>query len=255
MVYPKMCKSILRNYRTPCFFPPVANQSFIPLITPFLRLYCAFVLAPVMLKAFAEQSYCSNVFVVLCYGGESDISNISITALGNASPHRPTTSSLHRSFKAGSNVQLSAAVISFLSFPSPKTRRLFPFGAGLILGVLLLVYVTVRVTISLTCLTPAFDILGLCPLFESKYLPPAALFGPPPPLPTPSQLKCDLALNGLLIALVQLADIGCADIGVPQPDNGDVTSWMVHAGEAGICRRIRPLELSGAEAGTLGRAN
>lgn len=103
-------------------------------------------------------------------------------------------------------------------------------------------------------------ILGLSPLFASKYLAlAAALFGPPP-LATLSQSKWLLALNGLLIALVQFADIGvaligCADIGVPQLERGEVTSWIDHAGEAGMWSRIRPLEFSGAEAGTFGRAN
>lgn len=152
--------------------------------------------------------------------------------------------------------QLFSATTSFFSLPSPivATLRLLPFGAGDILGVLQFVYVTVLVTISLTCLTPLLLILGLWPLFESKYLALAAAdLGPT--VATDSQSKCDLAENGDLRALVQDADIGFADRGVAAAEQGEVISYMEHAGEAGMWRRILPLELSGADCGTFGSAN
>lgn len=103
------------------------------------------------------------------------------------------------------------------------TLRLLPFGAGDILGVLRFVYVTVLVTISLTCLTPLLLILGLCPPLESKYLALAAAdFGPL--VATESQSKCDLAENGDLTALMQDADIGFAESGVAAAEHGDVIS-------------------------------
>ena len=90
------------------------------------------------------------------------------------------------------------------------TLRLLPFGAGDILGVLRFVYVTVRVTISLTCLTPLLLMRGLCPILLSKYLAlAAALFGPT--VATDSQSNCDLAENGERTAEVQDALVGFAD--------------------------------------------
>lgn len=50
------------------------------------------------------------------------------------------------------------------------------------------------------------------------------------------------------------ADIGFAERGVAAAESGDVISYIEHAGLAGICKRILPLELSGADCGTLGSA-
>lgn len=174
-----------------------------------------------------------------------------ITVVGDLSPSslQPCLSLYLSSSASRLYQQCSLALTSFFNFPSPitPTLLLFPFGAGLILGVLLLVYVTVLVTISLTCLTPLLLILGLSPRFASKYL---ALFGPV----AASQSKCERALKGERTALVQDEDIGFADIGVAEAERGEVISLIDHAGEAGMWRCIRPELFRGAEAGTLGRA-